>query len=525
MSLKPAPRESLRDGATLFAVQGLGHILAIVICEFGEPITASEVVPRSESIASGLDSNSVDLPNFLRAFVRAGDMLKQLSRDGRTVLIERSRPPLCLLHTPVGYVTWPKQSGDGTGSLARAELPESSRDLNALFLSADAIAHYFYALDQSSTPRSLYTILGVSETATPADLRIAWRVRQLELGLTPANPAEQVWIERSFNVLAHPELRNCYDALHRDEDAPPVFPYGGFGSILVAGKLSPDARAFFADRILAYKPEMKSRKLTLLLRQCEFFADRIICRDPRRKIEVLLDSCLLPGIRWDLTWNHWEHWLRSRIDVCATLVRTGKYRLRKGEWILRTWHTALPSRLEVTMAGDIAMDVERARAIHTLLGEHVDVVEKIRAEVEAQPVEHVQIQEWFDRLGASSHLKPQHVTWAPDYDSYYFEQLRRRSTTWFLFRREYLFVWTNVLVAEIPQLGHATYVFTKPEDVRVFMRRYSCTSREDIRHNRDNVATDLGFVGRVVRGRKKKRWLNDVLRVAGEKADYVEVFE
>ena len=74
-------------------------------------------------------------------------------------------------------------------------------------------------------------------------------------------------------------------------------------------------------------------------------------------------------------------------------------------------------------------------------------------------------------------------------------------------------------------MGHATYVFAKPEDVRTFMRRYSCVTREDIRRNRDNVATDLGFVGRVVRGRKKKRWLNDVLKLAGEKADYVEVFE
>ena len=121
--------------------------------------------------------------------------------------------------------------------------------------------------------------------------------------------------------------------------------------------------------------------------------------------------------------------------------------------------------------------------------------------------------------------RPQHVTWGPDYEPYYFEQLRRRSTTWFLFRDEYLLVWANVLIAEIPQLGHATYVFTKPEDVRAFMRRYSRATRYDIRRNRDNVAAELGFVARIVRGRKKKRWLNDVLKLAGEKADYVEVFE
>jgi hypothetical protein len=179
----------------------------------------------------------------------------------------------------------------------------------------------------------------------------------------------------------------------------------------------------------------------------------------------------------------------------------------------------------VTLPEGIAPDVERAMAIHALLGEHAEVVEKIRAEVEKEPVEHVQIQDWFDRLGASSHLRPQYVNWCVDYEPYYFEQLRRRSTTWFLIRDEYLLVWANVLISEIPQPGHATYVFAKPEDVQVFMRRYSQTTREDIRRNRNNVATDLRFIGRVVRGRKPKRWLNDVLKLAGEKADYVEVFQ
>lgn len=77
---------------------------------------------------------------------------------------------------------------------------------------------------------------------------------------------------------------------------PPLFPYGGFGSILVQGNLSNDGDAFFADRILAYKPEMRSRKVPLLLRQCEFLANRVICRDPRRKLEVWLDSSLLHGV-------------------------------------------------------------------------------------------------------------------------------------------------------------------------------------------------------------------------------------
>ena len=505
-----------------------GSILAPV--ELSGPRKAvTDVIPIPQGVVCRLDDGStLHLPAFLRWFLGPADLVSVLSPGGNDLLIKRaaSRPrPQCLLYTTIAYVAQPKLSENAAGFLARVELPERSSGPKAMFLSGDAIRHYFYALTDTKTPQSLYALLGVSEAATPADLRMAWHVSQLESGARATKHSERVWAERAFNILSHPDLRKCYDTLRREEDAPPVFPYSGFGSILVQGNLSNDGEAFFADRILAYKPEMQLRKASLLLRQCEFLADRVICRDPRRKLEVWLDSGLLPDTDWDLTWNNWKHWLRSRINVDAMFVRAGKYRLRNGEWILRTWFVALPSRLQVTVPESIPTDVERARAINTLLGQHAEVVGKIRAEVEQQPVDHADVQDWFDRLGASTHLKPQHVTWRPDYEPYYFEQMRRRSTTWFLFRDEYLFVWPNVLIAEIPQLGHATYVFAKPEDVLAFMRLYGTATREDIRRNRDNVATELGFVGRIVRGRKKRRWLNDVLKVAGEKADYVEVFE
>jgi hypothetical protein len=101
----------------------------------------------------------------------------------------------------------------------------------------------------------------------------------------------------------------------------------------------------------------------------------------------------------------------------------------------------------------------------------------------------------------------------------------RRSRTWFLFRDEYLFVLRNVLVAEIPQSGHATYLFAKSENLDGFLERYAELTREDIRRNRGNVAAALGFFGRVVRGRRRKRWLADVLKQAGEKASYIEAFD
>ena len=82
-----------------------------------------------------------------------------------------------------------------------------------------------------------------------------------------------------------------------------------------------------------------------------------------------------------------------------------------------------------------------------------------------------------------------------------------------------------MLIAEIPEPGHATYLFSRPAQLDDFMHRYADLDRDDVRHNRNDVASRLGFIGRVVRGDRKQRWLNDVLKRAGEKADYVESFE
>lgn len=446
----------------------------------------------------------------LSRFLRFGDKLKSLGEKATEVLVERpisTTRVTQILHASIGQVGRPKDNNSG-GSFLRVDLPNCSAGPDSMLLSADAIRRYFYRFELDGQSSSLYKTLGVCEMASLTDLRLAWRVRSIETGLTHKRSEERAEIERAFNLLAHPDLRNCYDELLRDETAPPVFPYGGFGTIMVEGNPAKDGNVFFGKRILWYKPEISLRRAVLLLRRCEFLTDRIVCRDSRRKLEVWIDPALLPGIRWDLTWNHWKHWLRSRIELDAAFVRTGKNR-----------HLALPSRIQVVVPEAMAADIERARATHTLLGDHAEVIEKIRAEVEKQPVEHVLIQDWFDRLGVSSQVEPQQVTWRPDYEPYYFEQLRGRCATWFLVREEYLFVLPNVVIAEIPQPGHATYVFAKPEDVGSFMSRYAGAVRKDIRRNCGNVATALGFVGRVSRGRNKQRWLNEVLKVSGLSGD------
>jgi hypothetical protein len=132
------------------------------------------------------------------------------------------------------------------------------------------------------------------------------------------------------------------------------------------------------------------------------------------------------------------------------------------------------------------------------------------------------VQFWFDELDAAPALRPEFATWQPDYDVFYFDQLRRRSRTWFLFREEYLFVLPGAVVSEIPMAGHASYIFAEPPDMDRFLRRYRGVARTDIRMNKDGVATELGFVRRVLRGTKKKRWLADVLKhsTTGKENEY-----
>jgi hypothetical protein len=368
-----------------------------------------ELIPRPNSFRCAfVDGTDTEIPAFLGRFLRPYDRLVLLSPANTDALIRRELPrarPQQFLFATIGYVSRPKASVGG-GVLVRADLPHCSGRPKSLFLADSALRRYFYLLDGDTGHPSLYALLGAAETASPGDLRLAWRLRSLESDVA-GSQRERAQIERAFNVLAHPDLRNSYDAMRKDEDAPALFPYGGFGSILVEGRLSENGEAFFADRILAYKPEMRSRRVSLLLRRCEFFADRVMCRDARRKIEVWLDANLLPGLDWELTWNQWKDWLKSRIEVETTLVHAGRYQFRHGEWILRQWYAALPSRLRVHLPDSVAADVEQAKAIHALLGEHAELVRNIQEEVEKRPVEHAQIQHWFYQLQASSHLKAQ----------------------------------------------------------------------------------------------------------------------
>ncbi len=470
-----------------------------------------------------IELRTEEIPRLLSNFVRAGDHTFMVGNSRHAPLLVSSGKvgQRDLFYARSSLVTRPKAGSGGTWHV-RAQLSGTS-PVKSIIIEGEAVARHFYGC-RPARRKTLYPTLGVSSDCSPSGLRFAWRVRNAEAAVAEDEGLRRL-CERAFNILANHDLRACYDSFLADDMAMLPFPYGGEGDILVAGDLSKDGSTFFAKAILSYKPTTCRRKLKIRLRSFEFLPDRLGFLDPRRKLEVWLDSGLLNGLQWDTSWNNWKHWLRSTVEVDATFVSSAQYRFVKGEWMVRSWWTALPSRLVLSLPDNLEADFERARAIHALLGRYSDLVSRVREQAQRQPLDASDVQSWLDRLGAPSELRPEYLCWKPDFEEYYFAQLRKRAVTWFLFREEFLFVLQGAIISEIPMPGQATYVFALPSDRETFLRLYERTSRTEIRQNAGNVASELGFVGRVVRGRKRKRWLAEVLKLAGEQVNYLDAVE
>jgi hypothetical protein len=429
----------------------------------------------------------------------------------------------CLYQAPVGYVTHPKLD-KRQQHFVSAQVQHGHLGISAIFLPCEILREYFYRLPQSdaqSKRPNLYEVLGVSSSAAPAEVRLAFKLRHLELTAAGAPHPEQVAVERAFNILGQPELRACYDTLLGDPEAPAVFPYGGFGSILVSGEHSRDGQTFFAHRILMFLPENRRRRFHLPLRNCDFYADRALCRDARRQLEFWLDPALLHTI-WDASWNRWKHLLGAKLEVDGTFVRSGKYRKRGGEWELVSWETALPSRLAVRLPADFPQQLETARTAYHRFGQYSRALDQIRFCLEHRAIERADLERMCSGLRIPGDFDIAQISWRPDYDPLFYRQLSSRARRIYLFRGEYIFDLEKTVIVETPQLGHATYVFAKPSSMEIFLTLYTKVTKDDIRRNRDNIGERLGFMRRLVHGTNPKGWLQELKRQVGEKAESAE---
>jgi hypothetical protein len=472
------------------------------------------------------DGATLTISRFLAGFVHLSDEIEfdptaaDPNRELRIVQ-NTSRRPRELFCAPIGYVTQPRPDKRDEYFL-RAAVSGSRLGVRHVHLSSAAVRDYFYFSNRRSPgcqEQTLYDLLRTVPSAGPGDLRLALKVRLLELQTEAASKEQLQAVERAFDLLARPDLRSCYQALLRDPDAPALFPYGGFGSMLVAGEVSSDRETFFAKRILSFLPDRRERRFRAPLRKVEFFDGHAIYRDSRRKVEVILDQISFP-LAFDPTWNQWRHLISTKFGVEATFVKSGKYRFRNGEWCLVDWETALPSRLRITLPADTQEVLANARKTYHRFGEFYDAIQRIRLRLEGEPLERTELTRICDELRIQPGFDIAQISWKPDYDSFYYDELRKRTRKLFLFRGEYIFELEFAMVVEVPEQGHATYVFSRPPNLDQWVRSYAQAVKDDIRQNRRNAAEQLGFLGRVMHGRNPRAWLRTLRAKIGEPVDY-----
>jgi hypothetical protein len=251
------------------------------------------------------DGTSIMVSNVLASFIRPGDELRfpmevQAPDVGTQIYIrstssnERRRDAL---EAEIGYATQPRKDKQGN-LFVSAEVVGDRLGISAIHLRCEALRDHFYVGNRRRAwdrQPSLYELLRVNTNVAPAELRLAFKLRRLELQAAHAPAGELRALERAFNILAHPELRACYDALLSDPASPALFPYSGFGSLLVAGDRSRDGTTFYASRVLSFLPEQKPRRMRVPLRKCTFYDDHAVNGMVRRRsLEVV--ECGAGGI-------------------------------------------------------------------------------------------------------------------------------------------------------------------------------------------------------------------------------------
>src|SRR6266700_1845448 len=416
-----------------------------------------------------------------------------------------------LFFASLASVGAPKKDARGVLSLL-AEVRGKALGVHRIVLTSDAVRSYFYQTDGS---QSFYGLLGVESHVSDAELRMAYKIRVLELKREGAGRTTHAAVERAFNILAHPDLRAGYDSWMRDPETTLSFPYGSIGSILVAGNRPPNGQTFFATEILSFLPDVQQRRFRAPLRRCEFYEGRALYRDPSRRVEVWLDPAML-HMSWTPEWNQWKRHLALKIEIQSSFVTRARYRKKADSWNKSLWETALPSRTNVRVPVNLAEQIDQARKKHQRFGKYAAAIEEIRAFLHRQPLERGDLQRTCEHYGIPGDFDVTQITWAPDYDPAFYKQLAHWSRRLYLFRSEYIFEMHKAIVVETPEVGHATYLFRKPASIDAILSRYITVTKQDIRQNKQNIAEQLGFIGRILHGQNPRAWLKELKRYLGE---------
>ena len=155
--------------------------------------------------------------------------------------------------------------------------------------------------------------------------------------------------------------------------------------------------------------------------------------------------------------------------------------------------------------------------MYSRFGQYSRGLDQIRLCLEHKAIERKELERMCSGLGIPGDFDIAQISWRPDYDPFFYRELLGRARRTYLFRDEYIFELEKTVVAETPQLGHATYIFAKPRNIDTFLALYTKTSKNHIRANYGNTAERLGFLERVIHGVNPRVWLKEITECMGEK--------
>jgi len=420
---------------------------------------------------------------------------------------------LDLAQIPITAAAPPKRDRHGRG-FVMLDATAAQHGISKVLITAAHIRDYFYAPDRSARwaeQPSWFEVLEIRKNSTAAETRLAYRIRTLELKTkgSESNRSTQARLARGLQILLDPDLRRDYLRLLEDPDASVAFPPWTVGCLRALGQTK--GELFLVNELVSFFPRSEERTVRLGLRRFQFKGSEAVYHDARKRILLRFDSSLLP-MHWTAEWNTWAHLALGSVTVKAIFWQQTRFRRTESGFQPRIWSQPFQSTLTVQNPSSVASRFETARAFWEHFHPHAEIVALLRARLEQEAIEVQQAAEWCIHHGVRAPVDGLRINWEPDYEELYYRELAARAKAVYLFRNEYLFLFDRTMISEIPEPGHASYVFHPPSSLDVFLRNYARTTRHAIRSEPAIARKTLGYCGRIAHSKDMALWLSNIER-------------
>ena len=260
---------------------------------------------------------------------------------------------LDLAQVPTAAASPPKRDRQDRG-FVMLDASTAQYGISKVLVTAVQIRDYFFAPDRSAPwaeQPSWYEVLGVRKNSTPAEIRLAYRVRMLELRAKggETNRSIRAQLARGLQILLDPGLSRTYVVLLENQEANIAFPPWTTGVVRATGQKKGDL--FLVNELVSFFPRTEERTVRLALRRFRFKGPEAVYRDVRKRIVIRFDSCLLP-MQWTDEWNTWAHLALGSVTVKAMFWRQTRFRRTESGFQPRVWSQPFPSTLAVQDSAD-----------------------------------------------------------------------------------------------------------------------------------------------------------------------------